>query len=130
MRSGEVTPATWGVRAGLLGAIVASTCCALPTLLVAVGLGGAVAGLVSVVPGVTFLSAHKLLVFAFVGALLVASWAAVTGRVPTSWARARVCPTGAAPWNVRRLWRLSVGLYLLALGVAYLGGPVARWIWG
>lgn len=120
----------WGVRTSLAGAFVAASCCALPTLLVAFGFGGALAGLVSAVPGVTFLSAHKLWVFAAVGALLVASWAAVTGRVPTSWARARVCPTGAAPRNVRRLWRLAAALYLLALGVAYLGAPVAKLIWG
>ncbi|MBI4409985.1 MAG: hypothetical protein HY561_09780 [Gemmatimonadetes bacterium] len=118
------------MRTSLVGAFVAASCCALPTLLVAVGFGGAVASLVSAVPGVTFLSAHKLWVFAVVGALLLASWAAVTGRVPTSWVRARVCPTGAAPGNVRRLWRLTAVLYLLALGVAYLGAPVARWIWG
>lgn len=120
----------WGAGTSLVGALVAASCCALPTLLVAVGLGGAVAGLVSVFPGVTFLSAHKLWVFAVVGVLLVASWAAVTGRVPTAWARARVCPTGVAPGNVRRLWRLAAALYLLALGVAYLGAPVARWMWG
>lgn len=128
MRSGEVTPAAWGVRAGLLGAILASTCCALPSLLVAVGLGGAVASVIGAAPGVTFLSAHKPWVFGVVGVLLLVAWAAVTGRVPTAWAQARVCPTGAAPRNVRRLWWIAASLYLLALGVAYLGAPVVNWL--
>lgn len=119
----------WGARTSLIGALVATSCCALPTLLVAVGLGGALASVVSAVPAVTFLSAHKVWVFAVVGALLLASWAAVTGRVPTAWARVRACPNGASPRNVRRLWRLAAALYLLSLGVAYLGAPAAKWIW-
>lgn len=120
----------WGARTSLIGALVATSCCALPTLLVAVGLGGALAGVVSAVPAVTFLSAHKVWVFGIVGALLLASWAAVTGRVPTAWARARLCPTGASPRNVRRLWWIAASLYLLSLGFAYLGAQVARWIGG
>lgn len=120
----------WGARTSLVGALVAASCCALPTMLVALGVGGAVASAVSAVPAVTFLSGHKLWVFAVVGALLVMSWAAITGRVPTTWARARMCPTGAAPRNVRRLWWMAASLYLLSLGVAYLGATVARSVGG
>lgn len=123
-------PAVWGSRTSLFGALVASTCCALPSLLVAAGLGGAVASVVSAVPAVTFLSAHKLWVFAAVGALLAVSWGAVTGRVPTAWARARLCPAGAAPHKVRALWHLAAVLFALSVAVAYLGAPVARLIWG
>jgi hypothetical protein len=120
--------ATWGVRASLLGSLLATTCCALPALLVMLGLGGAVATVVGAVPAVTFLSAHKLWVFLAVGALLLTSWAALTGRLPTAWARARLCPVGAAPRNLRRLWLLSALVYAAALAVAYLGAPVARLI--
>lgn len=126
----KVDGATWGTRTGFVGALLATTCCALPSLLVALGLGGAVASAVSAIPAVTWLSAHKAWVFAAVGLLLAAAWAMMTGRVPTSWLRAWLCPAGGPPVNVRALWRLSVILYVLSLGMAYLGAPVARMIWG
>lgn len=124
----SVDGATWGTRTGFAGALLATTCCALPSLLVTVGLGGAVASVVSAVPGVTWLSAHKAWVFVAVGLALAAAWAAMAGRVPTAWLRAQVCPAGASPVSVRSLWRVSFVLYLLSLGVAYLGAPVARLI--
>lgn len=89
--------ATWGTRTGFIGALLATTCCALPSLLVTLGLGGAVASVVSAVPAVTWLSAHKAWVFAVVGLLLAATWVTLTGRVPTAWLRARVCPAGGPP---------------------------------
>ncbi len=126
----SVDGASWGTRSGFLGALLATTCCALPSLLVTLGLGGAVAGVVSAVPGLTWLSAHKAWVFAVVGLLLAAAWAMMTGRVPTAWLRARVCPADAPRSNVRSLWRAALVLYVLALVVAYLGAPIARLIWG
>lgn len=128
-RGVTIDGATWGTRTGFVGVLLATTCCALPSLLVAVGMGGVVASLVSAVPGVTWLSAHKGWVFGAVGLVLAAAWALMTGRVPT-WLRARACPAGGPPVNVRWLWRLSVLLYLVSLGVAYLGAPIARMIWG
>lgn len=122
-----MTPSgAWSARAGFVGALVTSTCCALPSLLVAAGAGGAVASVVTAVPAVTWLSAHKAWVFAGVGLVLVAAWAALTGRVPTAPLRARLCPAGGPPFHVRRLWRASLALYALSLAVAYLGAPVAR----
>jgi hypothetical protein len=118
--------AAWGARASLIGALVASTCCALPVLLVALGFGGALASVVSAAPAVTWLSAHKLGVFLGVGALLLASWSMVSGRVPVPSLRARLCPAGAAPRRVRRLWQLAALLYGLSLAVAYLGAPLLR----
>lgn len=105
------------------------TCCALPSLLVTLGLGGAVASVVSAVPGVTFLSAHKIWVFAVVGVLLGFSRAATTGRLPIAWVPAFACPTGRAPHNVRLVWSVSAALYVLSLAVAYLGAPLARLLW-
>ena len=121
--------ATWGARSSFLGALLASTCCVLPSVLTALGLGGAVASAVSAVPALTVLSDHKLWVFGGVGLLLAASWATITGRVPAAWLWARLCPMGAAPRHVRRLWRVSAALYVLSVAVAYLGAPVARMIW-
>jgi len=119
----------WTTGATFLGAVLSVTCCALPSLLVTLGLGGAVASVVSAAPGVTFLSAHKIWVFAVVGVLLGFSWAATTGRLPIAWARTLACPTGSAPHNVRLVWSVSAALYVLSLAVAYLGAPVARLIW-
>ncbi len=121
--------ARWTTGATFLAAVVSTTCCALPSLLVTLGLGGAVASVVSAAPAVTFLSAHKAWVFAVGGALLVLSWAATTGRLPLAWGRALACPAGRAPGNVRRLWRASAALYALSLAAAYLGAPAARLIW-
>lgn len=116
----------WTTGATFLGAVVSTTCCALPSLLVTLGLGGAVASVVSAVPGVTFLSAHKVWVFAVVGVLLGFSWAATTGRLPVAWARTLACPAGRAPHNVRLVWSVSAVLFVLSLAVAYLGTPLAR----
>lgn len=121
--------ATWGARSSFVGALLASTCCVLPGALTALGLGGAVASAVSAAPVLTVLSAHKLWVFGGVGLLLAASWATITGKVPAAWLRARLCPLGAAPRQVRRLWRIAAALYVLSVAVAYLGAPVARLIW-
>lgn len=120
--------ARWTTGATFLGAALTATCCALPSLLVALGLGGAVASVVSAVPGVTFLSAHKTWVFVPVGALLGLSWAASNGRLPSTWARTLACPIGRAPLRVRLLWCVSAALYVASLAVAYLGAPVARLI--
>lgn len=44
-------------------------CCALPSLLVAIGMGATMAGLVSAVPQLVWLSQYKALVFTLSGAL-------------------------------------------------------------
>jgi hypothetical protein len=48
-------------------------CCALPALLVSLGLGAALAGLVSAVPALVWLSEAKGLVFGLAGAMLAAA---------------------------------------------------------
>src|ERR1700704_4625984 len=48
-------------------------CCALPAVLVAIGAGAVVAGLVTAVPQIVFLSEHKVAVFGIAGGLLAAS---------------------------------------------------------
>ncbi len=49
-------------------------CCALPALLVALGMGAAMAGLVSAVPQLVWLSERKAWVFGISGVLNLASW--------------------------------------------------------
>lgn len=48
-------------------------CCALPALLVSLGLGAAMAGLVSAVPQIVWLSKHKVPLFVLAGFMLLVS---------------------------------------------------------
>ena len=97
-----------------MGALLASSatlaCCALPAVLVAIGAGAALAGLVTAVPQLIWLSEHKPWVFGLAGALLTISGAALwVGRrapCPTDPALARAC---------QRLRRISAVIYAIAL---------------
>ena len=57
----------------LFGAVSTLLCCALPALLVSLGLGAVFAGFISAVPQVIWLSEHKVLVFSVAGVLLALS---------------------------------------------------------
>jgi hypothetical protein len=102
--------------ATLLSSAGTLLCCVLPAILVALGAGAALAGLVSAVPQLVWLSEHKSLVFGIAFALLVASGGA------TWYARTLPCPTepGAAQ-SCRRLRRINVALYSIALLSFVLG---------
>ncbi|MGZ9097228.1 MAG: hypothetical protein ACXW30_02900 [Micavibrio sp.] len=70
-------------------------CCALPALMVSLGMGAALAGLVTDFPALVWLSAHKILVFAaaalmivFAGAMM---WQARRLPCPVDPVKARAC---------------------------------------
>jgi len=90
-----------------LGTLV---CCALPALLVTLGLGAALAGIVSDIPGLIWLSEHKPLVFGVAGILLaLASF--------MQW-RARHMPCPADPLEAKACKRMrSVSLGILAFSI-------------
>jgi hypothetical protein len=91
-------------------------CCVLPAILVALGAGAALAGLVTAIPQLVWLSEHKPLVFGIALALLVASGGA------TWYSRTLPCPTEpVAAQTCRRLRRISVALYSVALVSFALG---------
>jgi hypothetical protein len=120
-------PALGGVRASagasLLALATASgtlVCCVLPVAMVSLGAGAALAGLVSAVPQLIWLSEHKAWVFgvataalAFAGALL---WRARRAPCPTDPGLARTCA---------RLRRFSFLMYALALVSTALGALFA-----
>ncbi len=54
----------------LFGSMSTLICCALPALLVSLGLGAVMAGLASNVPGLVWISEHKMGVFIFAGIML------------------------------------------------------------
>lgn len=63
----------WISWLGLFSSTGTLICCALPALLVSLGLGAALAGLVTAVPQLIWLSENKTLVFGLSGALILAS---------------------------------------------------------
>ncbi len=79
----------------LLASSATLVCCVLPAVLVSLGAGAALAGLVSAVPQLIWLSEHKLLVFGGAAALLVVSgfflWYARRLPCPADPHAARTC---------------------------------------
>ena len=103
-------------------------CCALPSLLVLLGLGASVASMLSFVPWLVALSRHKQWTFAVSGALIALSFFNtyyVTPRI-----RARQCspdnPSAceeASKLSKVLLWA-SAGIFAVGLFVAYVLGPI------
>ena len=95
-------------------------CCVLPAVMVALGAGAALAGLVTAVPHLVWLSEHKAAVFGLAFALLVLSgamlWRARTLPCPADPALARACT---------RLRRVSVALWSVATACTVLGAVFA-----
>ena len=95
-------------------------CCVLPAVLVALGAGAALAGLVTALPQLIWLSEHKPLVFGLAGGLLAVSGIALW------YGRSLPCPADpAAARTCQRLRRLSAVLYTLALASFALGATFA-----
>jgi len=91
-------------------------CCALPALLVTLGAGATLAGLVSAVPQLIWLSLHKELVFGLAGLMLAAAGALQY--------RARFAPCPADPRLAAacaRTRRISLGVYGLSLAIYAVG---------
>lgn len=104
-------------------------CCALPILLVALGMGATVAAWVSAAPWLVTLSHFKAWLFAASGAaLLGAAWFLHRpGRICPADARlARLCAL-ADRWN-RRVLALAGALWLLGAFAAYLLVPLRQWM--
>jgi hypothetical protein len=107
-----------------IGALLASSatlvCCVLPAVLVAIGAGAALAGLVTAVPQLVWLSEHKPWVFGIAGALLVVSGVALwVGRRATCPADPRLAR------SCQRLRRVSVIIYAVALTTFGVGAIFA-----
>lgn len=95
-------------------------CCVLPAVMVALGAGAALAGLVTAVPQLVWLSEHKGLVFGLAGVMLLLSgvllWQARRLPCPADAALARTCA---------RLRRFSVVVWWLAVLATAAGATVA-----
>lgn len=77
----EAAPGRWMVFFSLFTSTGTLICCALPALLVALGAGAALSTLVSVVPGLVWVSEYKEPVFGAAGVMLaVSGWLQWQGR--------------------------------------------------
>ncbi len=101
-------------------------CCALPALLVTLGMGAVTAGLVSALPRIVWLSEHKVWVFLIAGIMLaIATLAMYTQRnapCPADPGAARMC------MRLRRLsfavTVFSIAVYMTGFFFAFLAGFV------
>lgn len=102
-------------------------CCALPIILVTLGMGAAVASLTSSFPILITLSQHKIWVFAISGILLaIAFWLTYRDAqsCPTDPELARVCEQ-TQRWNRRILWA-SIIIWSIGFSAAFLALPVRK----
>lgn len=101
-------------------------CCALPALLVTLGMGAALAGLVTAVPQLIWLSEHKTAVFGLAALLLVAGgwmqWNARNAPCPVDPAAAKSCMKLRR--NGRIIYFVSLGLYLTGFFFAFVAPKI------
>lgn len=122
----EATGITWLTLLASTGTLI---CCALPIILVTLGLGATVAALTSALPFLITLSQHKIWVFTFSGGMLgVSGWLLHRpGRTcPSDPEMAALCER-AHVWN-RRVYWVSVSLWVIGFSAAYLALPLRMWL--
>ncbi len=104
-------------------------CCALPIILVTLGLGATVAAFTSSFPALVTIAQHKVWVFTGSGAMLL-----VSGRL--MYRSGRACPADpelgrlcdqTQVWN-RRIYWSSVTLWGIGFFAAYLALPLRIWL--
>lgn len=107
---------------GLSLALLSTTCCALPIVLVALGMGSAVASLVSAMPWLVFLSEYKIITFGMTGLIL--------GYCFWRLSQVEVCEiTDMRRLQMQRamLWT-STALLLFSILAAYALLPITIWL--
>jgi mercuric ion transport protein len=105
-------------------------CCAIPSLLVLLGLGATVASFLSAVPWLVTLSQHKNWVFAVSGVLIAANFVYIYAVAPRLRLQRESCPADApeacdtATTTSRVILWISGGIYVIGVFSAYLLGPL------
>ncbi|HED35409.1 MAG TPA: hypothetical protein ENJ08_14535 [Gammaproteobacteria bacterium] len=100
-------------------------CCALPIILVTLGLGATVASLTSALPFLIVLSKHKIWVFIFSGIMLtISGWVIYRANqsCPADPQQAKIC-NSAKIWNKRIYWT-SVIIWGIGFIAAFVALPV------
>ena len=101
-------------------------CCALPALLVTLGMGAALAGFVSAVPWITAITDYKLAIFIGAGFMLglssVMQWRGRYAPCPADPAKAKAC------MRLRKISAIITGLsiviYLIGFFFAFLAADI------
>ncbi|MFV1984188.1 MAG: hypothetical protein ACC657_11660 [Thiohalomonadales bacterium] len=104
-------------------------CCALPIILVTLGLGATVVAMTSAFPFLITLTQYKIWVFAFSGVMLVISgWIMFRSArtCPSDKELAKACNT-AHKWNKRIYWS-SVVIWGIGFTASYLLLPIRIWL--
>ena len=103
-------------------------CCALPSLLVLLGLGATVASFLSAVPWLVTLSLHKNWVFAVSGTLIALSFLQMYLLARRMLQNQACAPHDAACRSASRFSRIvlwfSAAIYACGFFVAYILGPI------
>jgi hypothetical protein len=109
-------------------------CCALPALLVLLGLGATVASLLSAAPWLVTLSRHKVWVFGLAGVLIALNFLYVYRFAPRLQASQAACsvndpdPCATASGLSKTLLWVSTAIYAIGFFVAFLLGPILTWL--
>lgn len=125
--------AKWLEYFGLFTSVGTLLCCALPSLLVLLGLGATVASFLSAVPWLVTLSRHKNWVFLVSGVLIGGNFLYTSWLAPRLRSRGDGCRDDA-PGACNRADRLSrtvlwisAAIYGVGVFSAYLLGPILMW---
>lgn len=106
----------------LFGSLGTLLCCALPALLVSLGLGAVMAGLASNVPGLVWASENKTGVFAFAGAMLAINgflmWRNRNAPCPIDLKMRDACIRGRK--FSRNFYYVSLAIFLLGAVFAFI----------
>lgn len=106
-------------------------CCALPSLLVLLGMGATVASFLSAVPWLVTLARHKAWTFTVAGVLIASDFIYVYWLAPCLKARAQACSIDDGPTACDNATRVSHVLLLVSAAIygvgfftAFLLGPI------
>jgi mercuric ion transport protein len=110
-------------------------CCALPSLLVLLGLGATVASFLTAVPWLVTLARHKAWVFTVSGALIASDFFYIYWLSPRLKAHGESCSIANGPTacdtatHISRvaLW-VAAAIYAVGFFTAYLLGPILVWL--
>jgi membrane protein implicated in regulation of membrane protease activity len=118
----KINTTLWG---GFSLALLGTTCCALPIVLVSLGMGGVVASMVSTLPVLTWLSKYKIVTFSITAVVLIYSWWRLR-RLNQS-TQCSLEDGRRLKWQ-RRLLGTSTAIYAIAMFTAYALLPITQWL--
>ncbi len=106
----------------LFGSLSTLICCALPALLVSLGLGAVLAGVASNIPALIWISEYKTQVFIAAGAMLALNgfilWKNRNAPCPIDPELRDACMSGRK--FSRNMYLLSLGVFLVGFAFAYV----------